>query len=703
MSRNTPEKTSTRTVRGTGATAPAHDAAAAGRPRRLTLSIGVATAWLLVPVSLPVDLLFNHLVTDAGRPDLTQSLADGIVIVLAMVSASTVGAGLAMRRPRHPVGWLFLALGGVMAVGSALTGYASYGALARPGSLPLADVVGVVVDGGFVVWFVLIALIFHLTPDGRPLSRRWAVLMWATVVSGGVSLLASLVSEGEFDPPLESLRNPIAVSGLDAVSENVGGAADMAAALGVLVGAVSLLARYRRATGLARRQLLWLAPAAVLIPVFVAASFVASYANDAAVLGIVAGLFVVLLPLMTALAITRYHLFDVDRILSRALTYVLVTAVLAATYIVVVVAVGAAAGGSQLSAVVATLAAVSVAGPAYRRLQAMVDRRFNRRRFEAVRTVRAYVRDPTPDVTVEHVLRQAVRDPTLRVAYWVDGRREWVTSQGRAVQPGSDDVELTGHDRPIARVGFDCAGTPRPLVEAVVAAARPELDNAGLRAAIALQLVEVRESRARIVAAADASRREIERNLHDGAQQHLVAMAVKVGLLARLAGDDPAAVRSMLQELRAEIQVTVDELRELAHGIYPPLLRDHGLGEALRHAASRAALPTTVAVQTQRRFDAGAEAAVYFCCLEAMQNAGKYAGATASIVVRVRVDGSAPVFEVCDDGAGFDPGHGAESHGFVNMRDRVGALGGTLSVQSRPGHGTVVRGDIPVPVGLDAS
>jgi signal transduction histidine kinase len=407
-------------------------------------------------------------------------------------------------------------------------------------------------------------------------------------------------------------------------------------------------------------------------------------------------LFVVLLPLAAALAITRYHLYDIDRILSRALTYLLLTAVLAATYVVVVIAVGAAAGQSQLSAVVATLAAVSVAGPAYRKLQAVIDRRFNRRRFEAVQVIRRYVRDPSPDVTPEDVLRRAVSDPTLRVSYWVDGRAEWVTGNGRSVQPGAADVELRRHDRPIARVGFDGDDTSRELVEAAVVEARPELDNAGLRAAVALQLVEVRESRARIVSAADASRRQIERDLHDGAQQHLVALAVRLGLARKLAASDPAAVDSLLEQLRGDVQETLTQVRELAHGIYPPLLRDHGLGEALRNAASRATLPTTAHVGTERRFGADVEAAVYFCCLEAMQNAAKHAGEAAEVTVRVDVEGDVLVFEVRDDGDGFDPSVTGDSHGFVNMRDRVGAFSGTLSVTSSPGAGTVVRGYLPL-------
>jgi signal transduction histidine kinase len=228
------------------------------------------------------------------------------------------------------------------------------------------------------------------------------------------------------------------------------------------------------------------------------------------------------------------------------------------------------------------------------------------------------------------------------------------------------------------------------------------LHNVSLDTALQASLDELRQrnaelqaSRTRIVAAADASRREIERNLHDGAQQHLVAMAVKVGLMAQLADDDPAIVAPMLGELKDDVQATVVELRELAHGIYPPLLRDHGLGKALRNAANRAALPTTVDVQTDRRFGAEAEAAVYFCCLEALQNAGKYAGEAAQARVQITEEGSALVFEVSDDGAGFDTEAGGGGHGFVNMRDRVGAFGGSLAVESSPGRGSVVRGTLP--------
>ena len=207
---------------------------------------------------------------------------------------------------------------------------------------------------------------------------------------------------------------------------------------------------------------------------------------------------------------------------------------------------------------------------------------------------------------------------------------------------------------------------------------------------------ELQASRLRIVTASDESRRSIERNLHDGAQQHLVALAVKVGLARQLMDSDPEMVKTMLEELRGDVQTTLAELRELAHGIYPPLLRDRGLAEALRTAANRAVLPTEVIAEGIGRYGGETEAAIYFCCLEAMQNAGKHAGEGSSITVTITGDDEHLDFCVADTGAGFDPVAAGAGHGFVNMRDRLGAVGGTLTVESSPGAGTRIGGSIPL-------
>jgi signal transduction histidine kinase len=178
---------------------------------------------------------------------------------------------------------------------------------------------------------------------------------------------------------------------------------------------------------------------------------------------------------------------------------------------------------------------------------------------------------------------------------------------------------------------------------------------------------------------------------------------VKVGLARQLVESDPATVFTMLGELRGDVQATLAELRELAHGIYPPLLRDRGLAEALRTAANRAVLPTEVSAEGIERYPSETEAAVYFCCLEAMQNAGKHAGEGSSITVTVCVEDGFLDFTVADDGAGFNPVAAREGHGFVNMRDRLGAVGGTLTVESGAGNGTRISGRIPLEAGAVTS
>jgi signal transduction histidine kinase len=207
---------------------------------------------------------------------------------------------------------------------------------------------------------------------------------------------------------------------------------------------------------------------------------------------------------------------------------------------------------------------------------------------------------------------------------------------------------------------------------------------------------ELQASRTRIVAAADAERRRIERDLHDGAQQHLTSLAVKLLLAATLARED-SDLAGLLEDLGAELKDTAQELRNLVHGIYPPLLRDNGLAAALSDAAQLSTLPTTVRTASLGRYPAGVEAAVYFCCLEALQNACKHAGERATIRLRVREDPGTLTFEVIDDGAGFDPAGRAPGAGLRNMADRMGAFGGRLLVESAPGEGTRIAGAVPVP------
>jgi signal transduction histidine kinase len=210
---------------------------------------------------------------------------------------------------------------------------------------------------------------------------------------------------------------------------------------------------------------------------------------------------------------------------------------------------------------------------------------------------------------------------------------------------------------------------------------------------------ELRASRARLMTAADHERNRIERNLHDGAQQHLVALALNVRLIRDVLAEDPEGAGEMLDELAVDVRAAVEELRTLAHGIYPPLLREAGLGEALRAAAKRASQPVRVTVgdgeQDLPRPGPDAEAAIYFCCMEALANSSKHSP-EANIDLRVWHDGDVVRFEVRDDGPGFDPETVSMGHGLQHMSDRLGAVGGEVAWDAAPGAGVTVRGWVPV-------
>jgi len=253
------------------------------------------------------------------------------------------------------------------------------------------------------------------------------------------------------------------------------------------------------------------------------------------------------------------------------------------------------------------------------------------------------------------------------------------------------------------------AGAPAPPAEAdgtlkeLAREVGVAINNARLDSALEATLEDLRQhaealeaSRARIVAAADAERRRIERDIHDGVQQYLVAISVKARLARQMSERDPARASRLLEELGQEISKALDELRTLAHGIYPPLLASEGLGAAMVAASRRAVIPTQVHADGIARYPPELEAAVYFCCLEALQNAGKYAGEGATATVRIQQENDRLVFEVHDSGAGFDVTSQGRGAGMTNMMDRVGAVGGSLRVESSPGGGTTVGASIPL-------
>jgi signal transduction histidine kinase len=227
-------------------------------------------------------------------------------------------------------------------------------------------------------------------------------------------------------------------------------------------------------------------------------------------------------------------------------------------------------------------------------------------------------------------------------------------------------------------------------------------ERESLRADVRRQADELRESRTRIVAAADAERRRVERDLHDGAQQQLVLAQLKLGVAESAIGTDPDVAKAMVVELRGDLRRALAELRDLAHGIYPAVLENEGLPAALREAAARAGLPATFESAGTGRYPPGLEAALYFCCLEALQNIAKHAGEDPRVAIVLAERDHHLLLEVADTGRGFDSSKITTSSGLTNMTDRVGALGGALEITSSEGQGTTIAAIIPLDGSMQA-
>jgi signal transduction histidine kinase len=312
----------------------------------------------------------------------------------------------------------------------------------------------------------------------------------------------------------------------------------------------------------------------------------------------------------------------------------------------------------------------------------------------------ARLTDGPRDLDARGVLADALGDPSLTVAFWRPQRSEYVDARGHPVQPpagasGRSTTIVRQDGDPLAMITHDAALDAEPgLVGAAGGAALMMLENARLEADLRASVADLRASRARLASAADAGRREIERNLHDGAQQRLVALRMRLAdAEAQAVSDD--ALRRSLGELGADTEETIDELRSLAHGVYPAVLVDHGLASALTSVALRAPLTVRVDVGLEGRLAPEIEAAVYFCCLEAIQNAAKHAGTGATVTVSVQAHAARVAFEIRDDGVGFDVDDAHGGHGLTNLHDRVAAVGGDVHVASGHGAGTTVSGDVP--------
>jgi hypothetical protein len=411
-------------------------------PRRWPMGLAWVL-WALTLLSLPVVVWLDQLLRRAGLAELSTLQAANLLWILAGLSAATVGAVLASRRPRHPVGWLLLMAGLSDQCNGLISNYVHYGVMGRPGGLPAASYLSGFYNSGTILMVACIGFIALLTPTGSLPSPRWR--WWARVVATAtvVLLLAAALDPHPLVPENPTFRNPLAAP--PALVDLLAIAAAASAAIllaGLVVAAGSLVVRYHRAKGMERQQLRWLAlAAAVTAAALLVAVAAAVTGGSLGVVVVAAGISVALLPLATGAAILRYRLYDLDRIISRTVAYGLLTVLLGLGYAGVVLGLGRLLPiGSSLVVAAATLAVAGAFQPAHRRIQQAVDRRFNRRRHDAARIIEGFgarLRDQV-DLDALHTELLGVVDQTMQptqASLWL--RQGPSNGLAAAVAPGT--------------------------------------------------------------------------------------------------------------------------------------------------------------------------------------------------------------------------------------------------------------------------
>lgn len=668
----------------------------------------VAAAGWLACLALTVG--FVALAVSEDGPDTGTQTGFGVLIGLLGMAQPTVGALIAVRRPGNAVGWLLL--GGALAFAVVYAGdrYARFGT----GSLPGAAAAALAAGAGVLVGTALALVTVLVFPTGRLLSPRWR----AVVCAAGAMVAAGVVAHGLAPGPLPEhprLTNPAGVAGIDGVRE-AAGAALGALQIGVAGAALaSVVVRYRRAGPTERIQLRWIGYAVGLLIAYVLAgdAVTALYPATAVGIDITGGLlFATLLPAAVGIAVLRHGLFDIDRLIRRTVVYGLLWAAITAAYAGAAAALGLAAAGAELpvgAAILLTIAATLVFDPARRRLQRVADRLvFGDRpdRYRLLAEFGAQLQATFDLAELAPRLAATIRDG-LDVG-WArvtlpDGASATAGTPRPGTVPGTV-VALVHAGSTVGRIETGPVGdTDRELLDTLGGHAALALHNAGLAAELARRLDQIRTqadelaaSRARIVHAQDAERRRIERNIHDGAQQQLVALLAELRRARTLLARDPDAADATLHRLQDETRRILGDLRELAAGIHPALLSDEGLLAAVTDRAGRMPIPVTVEATDAARSARLAEAievAAYFAVCEALANVLKHAGAPSALVRLDIADGELRI-AVRDTGAGFET-RPVTGTGLAQLTDRLAAVGGELAVESEPGHGTGVRVVLP--------
>ena len=582
----------------------------------------------------------------------------------------------------------------------------------------------------YLVFGAVGALIFLLFPTGLVPSPRWRPILWAIVAGCVAGALGGAILPTLYG--IDSIANPVFAAPFNVGDwlVEIGFYIVMA---GVVASVASLFIRFRRSTADERQQLKWFIYAAVATVVLVLPAWIVD--SSTPILYILAAIGAPFIPLAVGIAILKYRLYDIDVVINKTVVYGSLGLFISGVYVAIVVGIGSLVGRGDQSNVALSIMATAVvavaAQPVRARLQRMANRLVYGERASPYDVLTQLAERVGGAYATEDVLPRTARviaeGTAARADVWLRFGEElrlaarWPSDGEDRAEPirlnGAHGIEpIRGADRslPIFHQGdlLGAIAVTKPPAEPLTPAEDKLLDdltsqaglvlrNVGLTAELQARLDELsrqaaalRSSRQRIVAAQDAERKRLERNIHDGAQQHLVALAVKLRLAKTLARTDTAKAAAMLTELRGETEEALETLRDLARGIYPPILEEQGLAAALYAQVYRSGVSVTIEADGLRRHPIETEAAIYFCCLEALQNAAKYARAT-NVTVRLRDDGDDLVFSVGDDGRGFDPNTVARGSGLQNMVDRVAALGGDIEVTSAPGVGTTVSGSVP--------
>jgi signal transduction histidine kinase len=642
-------------------------------------------------------------------------------LLLAFVLFAGFGAFIASRVPRNPIGWLYLAVAVLVGVGFTGGEYARYALMTDPGSLPAPQWAG-----WFAQWTWLPAIslvptfLFLLFPDGHLPSRRWLPVAWLAALLILAMFFVAAFTEGPLGDVEPPIRNPVGFlpnpSGSTSPAEEL---PLLALVLPVGLACIaSVFFRYRQAGTEQRQQLKWFLYAGGLVVLSIALGDVL----PSVLSNVLFAVMLLSLPVATTVAILKYRLFDIDVVINKTVVYLVLAGFVTLVYVVVVVAIpGLLFGGLGGFDPLPFLAAAAVAlafQPVRRWASRLANRLVYGKRATPYEVLSRLAHGMGSQYSADEALPSLARVlaegmGAARAEIWLRMGGDLRPAAGWPDEGSARDVPLVltdvdlpaipGRDRavPVLHEGevLGALAISMPRGEAVTPATDKLLTDVASQIGLVLRNVrlieELRASRQRLVAAQDQERRRLERNIHDGAQQQLVALAVQLRLAEGLADRDPAKAKELMARIRAATQEALDDLRDLARGIYPPLLADKGLAAALESQARKVPFPVTVEPNGIGRYSPEAEATAYFCVLEALQNAAKYAEAS-SAVVRLDGEDGHLMFSVTDDGRGFDPTATPPGSGLTNMRDRVEALGGSVEVRSAPGAGTTVTGRIPV-------